>query len=133
MLQDFRLSKFDTVIADYIHSGGTVYGGSAGAIILGSTIETCAHLDSNNVGLTDFNGLKMIGNYAIWCHYESNNDEIINKFLHTKQTPVIALPEETGIYIDKETIKITGTKPATIFNGPESQQEVRPGSESVML
>ncbi|WKA56641.1 Type 1 glutamine amidotransferase-like domain-containing protein [Planococcus shixiaomingii] len=133
LLQDFRFSKFDAVLTDYIQSGGTVYGGSAGAIILGSNIETCAHLDSNNVGVTVFNGFKLIGNYAIWCHYEPENDELIKNFLHTNQTPVIALPEETGIYIDKEMMKITGIKPATIFSGPESKQEVWPGSESVLL
>ena len=45
---------------DYIRQGCTVYGGSAGAIISGVSIETCAHIDRNICGLVDFRGLNLI-------------------------------------------------------------------------
>ncbi|MCP2034846.1 dipeptidase E [Planomicrobium sp. HSC-17F08] len=70
LLKDMRSSAFDEILKDYIKSGGVVYGGSAGAIVLGSDIMTCAHLDSNEVNLKNYNGLNMISDLAIWCHYK---------------------------------------------------------------
>ncbi|PSL32967.1 dipeptidase E [Planomicrobium soli] len=68
LLNDLRTSKFDVVLKEFIKSGGILYGGSAGAIILGSNIMTCAHLDHNDVKLRDCNGLNLIHGFDVWCH-----------------------------------------------------------------
>lgn len=128
LLKDMRSSSFDEILKDYIKSGGVVYGGSAGAIVLGSDIMTCAHLDSNEVNLKNYNGLNMISGLAIWCHYELQNDEHIKNYIKEYKKPVLALSEETGAYFSDGCIKITGTKSALLFR-EENKMYLLPGSE----
>jgi dipeptidase E len=128
LLNDMRSSYFDEVLKEYINSGGVVYGGSAGAIILGSDIMTCAHLDPNEVNLKNYNGLNLMADLAIWCHYELQNDDQIRKYIKKYKKPVLALPEETGAYFNDGCIKITGTKPALLFR-EEKKIDLLPGSE----
>lgn len=116
LLSDLRSSGFDVLLAEYVQAGGILYGGSAGAIILGSDIQTCAHLDSNDVQVTEFNGFGLIGDFAIWCHYSSSDDDLIGNYINKTKNPVLALPEETGAYVKGGMIRVTGTKPAYLFN-----------------
>lgn len=132
LLNNIRSSGFDEILKKYIQSGGTVYGGSAGAIILGSDIMTCAHLDSNEVGLENLEGLNLISDLAIWCHYEPKNDEQVRKYIKSDQKSVLALPEETGVYYNDGYLKITGTKSAFLFK-EEHKLELLPDSEHPAL
>lgn len=77
---------------------------------------TCSYMDRNACGLRDFNGLKLLGDYAVWCHYKVEHDPMIKRYRHVLDTPVIALPEETGIAASISDIRVIGTKPARIFN-----------------
>jgi len=131
LLNDLYSSNFDEVLKEYINSGGIVYGGSAGAIIIGSNIMTCAHLDSNDVNLKNYNGLNMVSDVAIWCHYELQNDEHIRNYIKEYKKPVLALSEVTGAYYKDGHIKITGTKPALLFRG-ENKKYLLPGSKHPM-
>ncbi|WP_251186366.1 Type 1 glutamine amidotransferase-like domain-containing protein [Bacillus licheniformis] len=92
-----------------------MYGGSAGAVILGKNIMTCSYMDRNACGLRDFNGLKLLGDYSVWCHYKAEHDPLIKRFRNAFGTPVIALPEETGIAASTSDIRVIGTKPARMF------------------
>ncbi len=116
LLSDLRSSGFDALLTEYVQAGGILYGGSAGAIILGSDIKTCAHLDSNDVQVTDFNGFGLIGDLAIWCHYSGSDDDLIGDYINKTGISVLALSEETGAYVKSGMIRITGTKPAFLFN-----------------
>jgi dipeptidase E len=116
LLYEIRRTGFDKLLSKYIDHGGIVYGGSAGAIILGKNILTCSHLDPNNVNLETFEGLNKFSGYAIWCHYESNNDEMIYKFVQEYKTNVIAIPEKSGVALIDDEIKVFGTENCYIFN-----------------
>lgn len=128
LLNEMRNSGFDAVLEEYIKSGGVVYGGSAGAIVLGSNILTSAHLDENEVGVQDFSGLDVLDGLAVWCHYETENDDLILRYISDFETPVIALPEEIGAYFQDGHVRVTGTKPAYLFIG-EDKVELQPGVE----
>lgn len=128
LLNEMRSSGFDEVLKEYIEGDGVVYGGSAGAIILGSNIMTCAYLDENTVGMRDFDGLDVLDGLAVWCHYERENDESILHYIRKFNTLVIALPEETGAYYHDGHIKVTSTKPAFLFDGV-NKIELEPSSD----
>jgi len=115
LLNAIRISKLDKVLEEYIENEGVIYGGSAGAIILGSNIMTCAHMDANNANLQNFEGLNYIQDYSIWCHYEMENDSFIWSYIKNYKKNVIALPEDTGIFYSKSGIEVIGTSPAFIF------------------
>ncbi|WP_236809547.1 Type 1 glutamine amidotransferase-like domain-containing protein [Bacillus glycinifermentans] len=56
LLKHVTDTRFNDILQSYAKRGGIVYGGSAGAIILGKHIMTCSHMDDNNVGLNEFDG-----------------------------------------------------------------------------
>ncbi|MFS0560722.1 Type 1 glutamine amidotransferase-like domain-containing protein [Terribacillus sp. 179-K 1B1 HS] len=99
LLKKIKDSKFYRLLRLYLNNGGIVYGGSAGAIILGENIMTCAHLDRNTANVSDFQGMGMIGKYSVWCHFRKNEQFLVTKFVKDFDCPVIALPEETAIFI----------------------------------
>ena len=75
LLKKIKESGFDKKLIKYYKSGGTIYGGSAGAIILGKDINTalmCKDADVNEVKLKDISGMNLIGGYDIQCHFEDN-------------------------------------------------------------
>ena len=80
LLKEIRESKFDILLEKYLKNGGFVYGGSAGAIIFGKSIETSSHADKNIVGLTELSGLNMLNGFDVWCHYnpKEDNNNIMN-------------------------------------------------------
>ena len=67
LLHLLRESRFDLALGTYARADGAVYGGSAGAILLGRDIASCAHDDPNTVGLSDTRALDLIGSHDVWC------------------------------------------------------------------
>jgi dipeptidase E len=115
LLNTLRETRFDEILKEYINQNGVVYGGSAGAIIFGSDILTALHMDPNYTNLKTFAGFNYLGNYSVWCHYESSNDNLIREYVNKYGYSVIALPEETGIVLSDGLLKVLGMSPAYIF------------------
>jgi len=118
LLKKIKESKFDEKLIDYYKNGGIIYGGSAGAIILGKDIKIaliCKDKDVNEVKLKATSGLNLIKNYYIQCHFEENQIEEHKKFIGNSEKKIIAIPEESSIFIENEKIKVVGLKPITII------------------
>ena len=95
----------------FLQNGGKIFGGSAGAIIFGSTIETVAEEKEN---YHDNPALNMVKDYAIRCHYQPKDDKLFQNLSKKIKTPIIALPENGGLKIDENNIKTIGN--VFIFN-----------------
>ena len=65
LLDVIRNTNFDKEIIDFINHGKIYIGSSAGSEILGNSIEPATGYDDNNVGMTDFTGLKIIDGLII--------------------------------------------------------------------
>jgi dipeptidase E len=104
----------------FLNNGGVINGDSAGAIILGSHLET-AHMgeipDVNDSNLISYQGLNLLGNLAIHCHYDSSDDNEIIVFSKDYGFPVLALHEETAIHIDNGICRVIGKQKASLFKG----------------
>lgn len=114
LIHELRNSNFLKILKIFIKNNNLVYGGSAGAVIFGKTIKTAekGHIrDENLVNLKNFNGLNLIKNYSIACHYIKEDENIILS-LNKK---IIALPEGSALYIKNKEIKLIGLKEAAIF------------------
>jgi dipeptidase E len=98
LLHQLRTTGFDEAIGDFARRGGVVYGGSAGAIVMGWDIGTCAHLDTNEVGLTDTSGLDLLGGDSVWCHYRPADDGLIHSYVERTGSPALALAETAGVW-----------------------------------
>jgi dipeptidase E len=110
-----RSSGFDVHLSEYVARGGAIYGGSAGAVVLGRNVLTAAHMDRNEVALTDTRGLDLVGGHAIWVHYREQDDPLIYEYIHKYMFPVLALTERGGVGIEAGRIIAWGSEPSYRF------------------
>ena len=126
LLAQVRESGFDIALRGYLDRGGAVYGGSAGAILLGRDILTCSHLDHNDIGLTDTRGLDELGGCCVWCHYQPADDPLIEAFLAQYGWPVLAISERAGVSYEDGVITAMGYDPTQVFT-TGGRQAAAPG------
>lgn len=115
LLANLWTSGFGKIVQQYVAEGGVVYGGSAGAIVLGADIRTCAHMDANNVGVRNYSGLNLLNGYSVWCHYTESDDSLINEYIMEYTYPVMALAEEAGVRVSCGRFEAVGSTPVYVF------------------
>ena len=127
LLSELKSCNAFSKINAFLEEGGIVFGGSAGAILFGKTIDSCRHADPNKVGLKEVAGFNKVFGAYIGAHYPNDNPiktaEATANFSNLSfDTPVIALPEEDTLVIDKNTVKVVGQKHYHIFKKGSAQQ-----------
>ncbi len=120
LLKDLKTGGAFDKIAQYLEADGIVFGGSAGAIIFGQSIDTCKYMDKNEVGLTDQQGFDFFHHFSLLCHFTNESDEKTEKnkaylLERSKEEKIIALPEEDTIYCENGTYEVIGERPYYIF------------------
>lgn len=125
LLKDLIDAKFLETLANFVNSGGHVYGGSAGAIIFGKSIETSKEKDKGL--LISTNGLNMINQRSIFCHYTEKDKKRIEMYINKNNGPAIAIPENAGIIVKGNKIKVMGTGSIFLF-GSSGEDEITPGN-----
>ena len=128
LMELLRKTEFDKALLHFARTGGAVYGGSAGAIILGRDIGTSAHLDANEGNLSDLAGLNLVLGYAIWCHYQPSDDERIQAYICATGYPVLALSESGGACLEGARLYACGYEAVRVFHD-HANQFFRPGEE----
>lgn len=121
LLNDLKISGAFDKIKSFINNNGIIFGGSAGAIILGKNLKSCALDDDNTVNLEDISGYDVLNGYSILCHYTNRTqekDEESKKYLLnlSKKEKIVALPEEDTIFINEDNVEVIGNRPYYIFN-----------------
>lgn len=106
LLKIMKDTNFDKEVIKFLSNDGIVYGGSAGAIIFGKTIDSAKYSDKNIVNLENTKGLNLLNNKDVWCHYKKDDDELINSY----DNDLYILYEESGIIIDGQDVKGAGKK-----------------------
>ncbi len=131
LLDKISRSGFDKLLLRYLKKGGILYGGSAGAIIQGKDIQTAGFggdCDRNFLGLSNFKGLDLLQGYSIQAHYSKKDDLEMLKYFDKTKISVIALPEETGLFVEKNIAKIIGYKDAYLFS-EKGKKTLKEGSK----
>ena len=116
LLHALRASGAERMLRRAAGNGCPVYGGSAGAILLGRDIDTARHNDRNVVGLADPAGLDLALGYSIWCHYVPSDDARIRDFVTTTRHEAVAISERGGLSRIGSTIRVIGPEPARLFD-----------------
>lgn len=134
LMSAIRNTHFYELVHRFINHGGIVNGDSAGAIILGSHLQT-AHFgevgDENLSNLVSYQGLNLLGDMAIHCHFEQSEEQEIREFVREYGFPVIAINEKAGITIEEGILKVFGEGNVCLFD-PEEDMLLMPG-ESIEL
>ncbi len=123
LLKGLKESGTLKLLKNYIENNGILYGGSAGAIILGMDIKTSK--SKNEVLLEDETALSAIYNFSVFCHYKEEDKQKILDYKKQTNNNVIALPEDAGVFIDNEEIRVFG--PGSLFIFALDELEVLPG------
>lgn len=104
-----------------------IYGGSAGALILTRTIIPALSADPNKVRLKEFGALNLVNNYDIFVHYEKNQDKTILEYIKKYDLKkVIGIPENCGLFVTNDKIKVIGPGSAFIFQ--KEKKKINPNS-----
>jgi dipeptidase E len=130
LLKKLKESKLGKKLINFYESGGKIFGGSAGAIIWGKTINIstiCKDADRNIVKLKDLTGFAKVGKYDIQCHFESNQINEHKKYIRDFGNEVIAIPEESALIVEGNKCKVIGEKSISIITSEEVTQ-FSPGS-----
>lgn len=130
LMHEVRNSGFPNEIIQYIKSGGCVYGGSAGAIVLGKNIDT--HDDENTINLKDTSGFNLLNNYSVACHYKDEQNNRFKEWAIRSNLPIICLPEETGLILKNNSALCAGSKPCVIYLADGTKKEVQPKESFVI-
>lgn len=107
----FIKTNFWDVLYSYALDGNPVYGGSAGALILGKNISACDG-DRSKADIEEYSGLSLVKDYSMTCHFNGALDLAKYKDINK----LIVLPEETGLFYDGTSFKAYGTKKAYFIN-----------------
>ena len=116
LLGELIASGFDRHLNVYAKRGGIIYGGSAGAVVLGKDIRTISHMDRNEITLTEVNCLNLAQDHSIYPHYEPRDDKFIEAFVQTHRQPVLAISERSGIVIESGMMRSVGFEPSYRFD-----------------
>ena len=96
-LDVIRKTNFDKEIFNFINSGKIYIGSSAGSEILGNSIEPAIGYDNNNVGMTDFIGLKIIDGLIVpHCNRKT---EYVERLKNISSEKLYCLYDEDGIIV----------------------------------
>ena len=117
LLHELKMNNNIDKINKYLRNGGTVFGGSAGAIIFGKDINGCALDDSNDVKINDTRGLNFLDDYSLLCHLNTKN---LNKNLeylkeYSLENKLIYLSEDNVIYVTENKFNILGDSNYIMF------------------
>ncbi|MEM3405865.1 MAG: Type 1 glutamine amidotransferase-like domain-containing protein [Candidatus Pacearchaeota archaeon] len=127
LLKELKDSNFIEILRKFIKEGKVVYGISAGAIILTKSIITARPLDKNKFKLVDLEGMNLLNERGVFCHYEEKYDKEILKIIEETDMEIIGLPEGTGIYLKNSSNKIIGINSAYFFSKSGNKKELKIG------
>ncbi len=113
LLEELRDSGFAEYLVKAAGSGVPVYGGSAGAIILGKDVRTDQEIKG---GLGDYAGLDLIEGFSVFPHYSAKQAGNVSKLARDLDLRIIAVPEKSGVRFSGTRFVAAGYEPILIFS-----------------
>jgi dipeptidase E len=102
----------------FSRGGKPLYGGSAGAIVLGRLIDrSTAHV--SNAPSTSMRGLNLLGGLSCFCHYQPADEQQVLAYAAARHATVLALSEDGGAVFDGECLEALGPAPIAIVRSSD--------------
>ena len=129
LLSELRRTGLLAQVTAAAASGLVVYGGSAGAIVLGADTTTGAVAgDPDLIGVTDHRGADAVHGWSVSCHYDQRHDESLLEWCATADAKVIALSEDSGAAASAGQLRSLGTSPVLLFSA-DGIARLEPGDD----
>jgi dipeptidase E len=106
-----RASGLDRLLADAIDGGLPVFGGSAGAIILGADIATWVPEGAERPSVETARGLDVLDGFSVWAEYEPHHEAAIQAWLASRRSPLLGLACAAGIIAKSGAMYACGREP----------------------
>lgn len=113
LMERIHSSGFVPTLRQFIAEQGIVYGGSAGAIILGKDLRTAP--ESGKYNLSDYSGLNLLSGYSVACHYTPDQRQHYKDLGKNIDTPILALSEKSGVVIGDGETQVVGNGEVALF------------------
>lgn len=130
LLALLRRSGLLPALRRFMQDGGVVYGGSAGAAVLGADVTTVAHLDTDVCGTTDTRGLDFAAGHGVFVHHRPQDAPRVQDWARRNRRPAIALHERAGAVVASGQLTAVGYEPVYLVGN--EVRALQPG-ESIML
>lgn len=109
LLHEIKSKNFDQFIFNAVENNVPIYGGSAGAVILGKSIKTVP--EARSFSNLQSHGLDLLGGFSVFPHFLPTQE--IDHSICTDD--LIAIPERSGVYYDGNCIKNFGSEMVMIL------------------
>jgi dipeptidase E len=111
LVASLRTSGFDRILVDAAAGGLPVFGGSAGAIILGADIATWVPDGVERPLIEASRGLDLLGGYSVWAEYEPRDAPATVAWLASSRSPLLGLGCAAGVIVRKGEMSACGREP----------------------
>lgn len=125
LLKELHFSGFDLLMPEFLRQGGIIYGGSAGAIILGDSVSTVK--EENTINYIREDGLSILSGLSVFCHYKPEEKAAAMNFVQARGKPVICLTERSGAVINGTILEAVGYDALLLLQKDDSAVVIRPG------
>jgi dipeptidase E len=111
LFNTLRESGLDRALSDAARGGLPVFGGSAGAIVLGADIATWTPAGKARPSVRDCHGLDLLDGYSIWAEYEPGHAESMRAWVSDRGSPLLGLSCSAGLIVERGAIRAHGRTP----------------------
>jgi dipeptidase E len=117
LLDHIRKHRFVDAVRDFVASGRSYYGGSAGAVLACDDIAIAVGRDLNSEEVDDFSGLGLVHGVAVLPHFDVSQTVAAEAFARTRGVTVLGMPEGCGVIVCEGVMRSIGRHPLQTFAG----------------
>jgi dipeptidase E len=99
LLQALREAGLLDLLHAHLLRGGSLYGGSAGAVLAGADVDLARAADPDDVGTTDTRGLDLVHGHDVLPHWTDDQEAAAQRHSRATGRPVLAIPERGGVVV----------------------------------
>ncbi len=100
LLHHARIAHFGDTVRALLERGGVYMGVSAGAVIMGASVEIISELDlePNTIGLTDFTGLGLT-HWGVLPHFTREQDDRVHPYEARTGVRILRVSDKQSVFI----------------------------------
>ncbi len=102
LLQALREAGLLDLLHAHLLGGGSLYGGSAGAVLAGADVDLARAADPDDVGTTDRRGLDLVHGHDVLPHWTDDQEAAARRHSRASGRPVLAIPERGGVVVARD-------------------------------
>jgi dipeptidase E len=99
LLQALREAGLLDLLHAHLLRGGSLYGGSAGAVLAGADVDLARAADPDDVGTTDTRGLDLVHGHDVLPHWTDDQEAAARRHSRASGRPGLAIPESGGVVV----------------------------------